>query len=284
MNNTPDSIDIKKLEEQVKKIPSGIRWEIMQRFNENGCTELVKLFILQGQISGIRDAALYGQLDTVKIQYELGNNAYTKETYIGCMEDACKRGHTEIVDFFINTVGVDVNVNVTDDNKKPTTPLMLASKNSKLEVVKCLLENGATTDFDDYAFNEAFNYAVKNNDKAIVEALFEATHQNRVSVSAIYLSTGNVDILKFLVGKEHDAIDWIKLAICAIAKDSVESLEWILVNSGVEYDYDYLAKIAADDNTCVETANLLERYGARNYLKEKKGRWRLAGTLAALED
>ena len=187
------------------------------------------------------------------------------------------------MDFFIKEVGVDVNVNVTDDNKKPTTPLMLACKESKLEVVEYLLKNGATTDFDDYAFNEAFHYAVKNNDKTIVEALFEATHQNRVPVSAIYLSTRNVDILKFLVEKEHDAIDWIKLAKRAIGNNSEKSLEWIFINSDVEYDYDELAKCAADDN-CEETANLLEGYGARNYLKEKKGRWRLAGTLAALED
>ena len=71
MNNTPDSIDIMKLEEQVKKIPSGIRREIMQRLNQTGCTELVKIFILQGQISGSRYAAESGQLDTLKFNMHL---------------------------------------------------------------------------------------------------------------------------------------------------------------------------------------------------------------------
>ncbi len=78
---------------------------------------------------------------------------------------AVVKGDLEIVKKFIE-YGVDVN-----ESSDGVTPLMLAARYNKVEIMKFLLENGANVDAkDNHGFN-ALKYAELSNAKETLEIL-----------------------------------------------------------------------------------------------------------------
>ena len=125
---------------------------------------------------------------------------------------AAERGYTRLSQAIIEK-GADLNIR--DDNPcLGETPLLLATKNGHIEIVKLLLKHGASVDECDYFRNTALILAAEKGDTEIVKVLlkYKATcwykyvNGNGDNALSLAVKKGYVDIMDALLEKPDSAL------------------------------------------------------------------------------
>ncbi|MEK3806968.1 ankyrin repeat domain-containing protein [Bacillus sp. FSL H8-0547] len=134
----------------------------------------------------IRNAIKLG--DSSEVKRLIDNNPeslHTMTPFGTWLHVAAKKGHLEIVEYFINK-GIDVN---TKGDIFDASPLRVAAGAGHLEIVKYLIENGAELDVSLAKRNPLFG-AIYGGHKEIAEFLVE----NGINISIRYTGENSKDM------------------------------------------------------------------------------------------
>lgn len=108
-----------------------------------------------------------GNLSCVNLLINVGkvNINETSKKHIALI-DAVERGHADIVTFLLQQ-GVDINIL----NANNVTALEIAIMNSQIDVIKVLIQNNATKNWDEQKFGKLFLLACGGYDIKLIEFL-----------------------------------------------------------------------------------------------------------------
>ena len=180
------------------------------------------------------------------------------------LQAACKVGNVEIVSILLEN-GAKADYTHWDETRDLGSPLMIAAStksNSRLDIMKLLVDHGADVNYEGYAGNDALScaiYASFNGDDTI--EVIE------------YLEQKGVDIYKKYSGTENTALHK------ACERDSYLVIEYLIKQRGFEInavnaDGDtpliYFLRFASERNE--QTLLLLLQAGADLNIKNKEGK------------
>ena len=175
----------------VQRVPDTGTWPIFCVLGsyDKGDLELVKLFLSNGADEVVSGKVISEYVEATQF-FNLGRveHKYTKEdehevTLIfkellnagalvnqQAVVEAARYNYVELLDYFIEEVGLDVNegYSYNDISEKLFSPLIAASSNNSLDTVKYLIEHGADKNIKNNQGKMAIDYAKTDEMRALL--------------------------------------------------------------------------------------------------------------------
>ncbi|XP_064646401.1 serine/threonine-protein phosphatase 6 regulatory ankyrin repeat subunit B-like [Lineus longissimus] len=182
--------------------------------------------------------SLKGNLDMFKHLISLGADVNaTDENGLNVMHMAALSSNTDLVDYLVNSLGLDVNCRIGNDS----TPLLFSSWESNLDMFKHLISLGADVKATDKNGLNVMHWAARSSNTDLVDYLVNSlgldvncrTGDNRTPLLFSSLK-GNLDMFKHLIslGADVKATDKNGLNVMHMASQSSNTdLVDYLVNS-----------------------------------------------------
>jgi len=203
------------------------------------CLNIFRLNQLASKGAALHHAVILNKLDLVKCLIDNGaDKAYAAQSEFTAFILAAGYAKLEIVDYFLHTLGANVNQNrlagtplifaVARNRLQMVsylikhganvnlgslsvniTPLILASQNGNFPIVQLLLQNNANVHTITFESRNALYYAVTGGSVEIVKALLEhgaeINYRNETYGTPLFqaVKTGNLPMVQFLLDREE---------------------------------------------------------------------------------
>ncbi|XP_055953567.1 uncharacterized protein LOC129989212 [Argiope bruennichi] len=163
-------------------------------------TNLCK-FRLQNGFSLLHLATVNGHLSVVEtlLKFRIDIDATVPENGMTSLHLAIKYDHTEIVEMLVRK---KANVNIQSEDGH--TPLHLASADGSIRMIEILLNVGAKLSIRNKSNQLPVELAAANGHLIAVKILLETQEENLNNLLHIAAKNGNLEIAKYLIGKNCD--------------------------------------------------------------------------------
>ncbi|RUS85021.1 hypothetical protein EGW08_007205 [Elysia chlorotica] len=160
--------------------------------------------------------------DTDLVKLILGYNANvtytTKLTQESCLHYCARAGNVDVLLEIVRFVGPQIQTIVNKQSRNGQSPLLVASEQGHLDIVKVLLKNQARVDIFDEHGKTALHLAAEHGHQTVADTLLYhkafVSAKSKHGLTPLHLAAaqGNVALLKLLVDKHGATIDALTLA------------------------------------------------------------------------
>ncbi|XP_059153195.1 ankyrin-2-like [Physella acuta] len=158
--------------------------------------------------------------DLVKLilSYNANVTYTTKLTQESCLHYCARAGNADILMEIVKHLGPQIQAIVNKQSRNGQSPLLVASEQGHLDIVKILLKNQARVDIFDEHGKTALHLAAENGHEQVADMLLyhkafvNAKSKHGLTPLHLASSNGNVALVKLLVDKHGATIDALTLA------------------------------------------------------------------------
>ncbi|KAI8787368.1 ankyrin-3 [Biomphalaria glabrata] len=160
--------------------------------------------------------------DTDLVRLILSYNANvtytTKLTQESCLHYCARSGNADIMLEIVKHLGPQIQSIVNKQSRNGQSPLLVASEQGHLDIVKILLKNQARVDIFDEHGKTALHLAAENGHEQVADMLLyqkafvNAKSKHGLTPLHLAASNGNVALVKLLIEKHGATIDALTLA------------------------------------------------------------------------